>query len=115
MPTREIPRDSWTDYFDDFSRRHEGWVTTVEVMGEEGAQTEAQALPLAGVSAERDGRDISIALTSEDRLVEHIVNRPEHVRVEEEEGGEERAVQIESPGGTTLLTFPGDREERRLT
>jgi Family of unknown function (DUF5335) len=114
MPTREIPRDSWTDYFDDFSRRHEGWIATVEVMGDEGAQTEAEALPLAGVSAEKDGRDISIALNADDRIVEHIVNRPEHVRVEEDEG-DERAVQIESAGGTTLLTFPGTSEERRLT
>jgi Family of unknown function (DUF5335) len=105
MTTREIPRDDWTHYFDAFSRRHEGWLATVEVLGAVGAQTEAHDLPLEGVSADKHGREIAIFLGPADNRVEHIVESPAHVRVEEEDGAD-RAVQIETAGGdTTLLSF----------
>ena len=51
---REIPRDEWVKYLDGFSRRHEGWPVTVEVLGAEvGAQVEAQELPLRGANREQ--------------------------------------------------------------
>ena len=53
MATQEIPRDEWREFFDGFSRRHEGWLVTVEVLGSDiGAQVEAYELPLVGVTAE---------------------------------------------------------------
>ena len=33
MPTREIPRDEWNAFFEMFSKQHEGWLVTVEVLG----------------------------------------------------------------------------------
>ena len=106
MTTREIPPESWKEFFDGFSRRHQGWLVDVEVLGSLGAQYEAEQLPLQGISADHANKDISIALAlPANKIVEHFVNNPEKVRVEEE-GGAEGAIQIESSDGvTTLVSF----------
>ena len=33
MSTREVPREEWVSFCDSFSRQHEGWRVTVEVLG----------------------------------------------------------------------------------
>lgn len=35
MPTQEIPRQEWNNFFDSFSRQHEGWLATLEIFGPE--------------------------------------------------------------------------------
>jgi hypothetical protein len=111
MQTREIPRDEWLTFFDAFSRQHEGWLATVQVLGEEiGAQTEANELPLVGVTADlKDGEDDTVAIimgeAAEDHIT-HTVTRPAHVRLEQAEGGADEALEVESADGTrTLLRF----------
>lgn len=108
MTTREIPRNEWTSFFDGFSRRHEGWLTTVQVLGRIGAQVEAKELPLRGVSADRDEASTIAVIVgqSPEQEVTHQIRSPSHVRVEESDAGAEEAVQIQSEvGETTLLTF----------
>jgi hypothetical protein len=105
MATREIPRESWIEFFNGFSRRHEGWLVNVEVLGKIGAQTEARELPLEGISAEHGGRRVAITLGPRDRPAEHVIEKPSHVRIEES-GGADLALQIESSEGeATLLSF----------
>jgi hypothetical protein len=105
MATRDIPPESWKEFFDGFSRRHRGWLVDVEILGGLGAQVEAEELPLEGISADHENRDISIALQLPGKIVEHFVGKPEKVRVEEENGAE-AAIQIESSGDeTTIITF----------
>ena len=105
---REIPRDEWVEYLDGFSRRHEGWLVTVEVLGSEvGAQVEAQELPLRGVTAELKGGGegmITIILgAGESERVTHNVTRPAHLRVEQAENGADMTLQIETSDGVTTL------------
>jgi|RhiMetdeSRZDD1v2_1073273.scaffolds.fasta_scaffold00473_38 hypothetical protein len=106
MATRDIPRESWKEFFDGFSRRHQGWLVDVEVLGADiGAQLEAEDLPLEGISADHQNKDISIALLRDGKVIEHFVTKPERVRVEEE-GGAEVAIEIDSSSGpTTIVTF----------
>jgi len=106
MATRNIPRESWKEFFDGFSRRHQGWLVDVEVLGADiGAQLEAEDLPLEGISADHQNKDISIALLRDGKVIEHFVTKPERVRVEEE-GGAEVAIEIDSSSGpTTIVTF----------
>jgi hypothetical protein len=33
MKTKEIPRNEWREFFDIFSRQHEGWLVTPEILG----------------------------------------------------------------------------------
>jgi hypothetical protein len=108
---REILRGEWVNFLDGFSRQHEGWLVTVEVLGAEiGAQVEAQELPLEGITAElkAGGEDvINIMLGGKSTgRVTHNVPRPTHVRIEQTESGADMTLQIESGGGvTTLVRF----------
>jgi hypothetical protein len=105
VTTREIPPESWAEFFDAFSRRHQGWLVDVDILGPLGAQHEARQLPLQGISADHANKDISIALAPPGKIVEHFVLHPVSVRVEEEKGAE-GAIQIQSSDGvTTLVSF----------
>ena len=108
MPTREIPRAEWPAFFESFSRQHEGWLATVEVLGQEiGAQEEAHELPLVGVTADLKGSDadavsIIVGKAAEDHIT-HTITRPAHVRLEQAESGADEALQVEAADGTTTL------------
>ena len=105
---REIPREEWAAFLEGFSRQHEGWLVTIEVLSEEiGAQVEAEAKPLEGITAELkgSGRDsISIAVgPNPSEHVTHNITAPTHVRIEQAENGAHLALQIESSGAATTL------------
>jgi hypothetical protein len=105
---REIPREEWGEFLDSFSRQHEGWLVTVEVLGEEiGAQVEAEGKPLEGITAElKDGGVDSIIITvglTPAEHVTHTITAPTHIRLEQAENGANMALQIESSEGVTTL------------
>lgn len=111
MPTREVPREEWVSFCDSFSRQHEGWRVTVEVLGAEiGAQNEARELPLGGVTAELNGGreeriEIMVGEGAGDHIT-HTIMSPRRVYVEETVAGAHEALEIESPDGVkTLLRF----------
>jgi hypothetical protein len=110
MVTREIPRSEWTEFFDGFSRRHEGWLVTIEVLDKAiGAQVEAEDRPLKGITSDRGGPDSDIEVmtgTGPEDTLTHIVAHPTRVQVEETPEGAEVAIEIESQSeGTTLVRF----------
>lgn len=111
MATREIPREEWIEFFDGFSRQHEGWLVTVEVLSSElGAQVEARELRLEGITADLkgDGEDTISIMVGEtpDDHVTHTITAPSHVRLEQTQEGANEALQIESASGAmTLLRF----------
>ena len=108
MPTQEIPRTEWNNFFDGFSRQHEGRLATLEVFAPDiGAQEEAHELPLEGISiasTDENPNSISIDLgrTLEDHVT-HTINEPEHVWVERTSKGVNAALEIESPNDTRTL------------
>lgn len=110
MVTQEIPRDEWGDFFNRFSRQHEGWLVTLEVFSPEiGAQEEARELPLEGIAiAGGDDTEtiaISAGSTAENHLT-HMITAPKHLWVERTAQGADAALEIESEGDTkTLLRF----------
>ena len=111
MTTQEIPRPEWNNFFDSFSRQHEGGLATLEVLGTEiGAQEEAHELPLEGVSIgsginEPETIAISIGRTPDDHI-SHTITKPEHVWLEQTDEGADAALEIESADATkTLLRF----------
>ena len=111
MRTQEIPRREWRGFLDSFSRQHEGWLATLEVLGANvGAQEEARELPLAGVSLSSGGDEteaISIDLgTKPDEHISHAISEPIGVWLKQTEGGADAALEIEVADGTkTLLQF----------
>lgn len=111
MPTKEIPRDEWTTFLDRFSRQHEGWLATLEILAPDiGAQQEAHDLPLEGISAtpgDTEPAKISISLgKSAKDHVTHTITEPTRVWLEQTSQGANSALEIESGDGTkTLLRF----------
>jgi hypothetical protein len=111
MPTREIQREEWKTFLDMFSRQHEGWLATLEVLGPDiGAQQEAGDLPLEGITAtSKDSAVESIAIslgkTPEDHIT-HTITEPTRVWLEQTSLGANAALEIESNDNTkTLLRF----------
>ncbi|HYR95663.1 MAG TPA: DUF5335 family protein [Candidatus Binatus sp.] len=113
MLSREIPRDQWIRFFDDFSRQHQGWLVTVEVVGLKiGDQEEASRLPLVGVSADTKAGENRVAVMvggRPDGNLTHIVERPKRVWLKEPEQPAlpaHAAIDIESEDGTmTIVHF----------
>jgi hypothetical protein len=111
MGTQEIPREEWKTFFDTFSRQHEGWLATLEVLGTEiGAQKEARDLPLEGITAALEGTSpgtiaISLGKTPEDHVT-HTISGPSRVWLEQTSEGANAALEIESADEVkTLLRF----------
>lgn len=110
MTTREIQREDWTDFFDGFSRRHEGWLVTVELLDPKlGDQIEVENQALRGIVAERRRDPEVIEIFTENREKQsntHVVEKPARVWIEESTEGAEAALEIEvQDGPKTLLRF----------
>jgi hypothetical protein len=109
LVTREIPRNDWPHFFDEFSRRHQGWLVGIEIFGSLGAQVEASGRPLNGIVAEeRHGSFVIEVLTGSapGESMSHTITGPARVQVEETGEGAEAAVQFESTDGEkTLIRF----------
>src|SRR5437773_2618878 len=76
MSTQEIPRNEWKTFLDTFSHQHEGWLATLEVLGNEiGAQEEVHDLPLEGITASsRDGAPETIAISLGETSENHVTH-----------------------------------------
>jgi hypothetical protein len=110
--TKEIAHDDWTSFFDAFSNRHQGRLVTIEVFGSDiGAQVEAHALPLQGITAEssRSNGDLIsiIAGDTPDNHMTHTIAAPTLVALKQTEQGADEAIEIESEDRATLVRFPG--------
>lgn len=111
MPTQEIPREGWSEFFRGFNSAHHGWLATIEVFGSEfGAQVEARELPFEGITADlRKADQVNISLMvgrTPDEHVTHTIAEPTHVRIDQTKEGAKESLQIESAGEiVTLLHF----------
>jgi hypothetical protein len=116
MQTRDIPREQWIRFFDEFSKNHEGWVVTLEVVSLDiGDQEEAAGLPLVGISADVKAHEDRIEIIVGGRPdvdVTRFIERPKHVWVKEPGIAGDEAIEIESEDGIkTLLKFHRIRSE----
>jgi hypothetical protein len=111
MPSRDIPREDWVTFLDSFSRQHERWLVTIEVVTDSlGAHREVRDKRLIGVSADLKSRGPdAISIIAGDRSddhVNHIVNGPTRLALEETEEGAHKGLRIDAEdGATTLLLF----------
>lgn len=108
MRTKEISRNEWPEFFDSFSRQHEGWLVTLEILGTDiGAQVEGRELAFEGILVEWDevhGNQIAVILgTKPDDHVTHNIRHPTQVSLEQTDEGADAALAIRSLDGTTAL------------
>jgi len=110
MQTVEIRRQDWGHGLNEFTRIHEGWLVSLDVLGSDlGAQPEIDKLPLLGVSADRIDHDgtiaVSVARSASEHLT-HIIEAATRIYIERTDAGADVALQIESADGTkTILRF----------
>ena len=111
MPTQEIPREQWNNFFNSFSRQHEGWLATLEVFATDpGAQQEVSDVPFEGISLDSDNYKtgavvINVGKTSADH-VSHKIDHPVHIWLQQTEAGADAALEIEAEDDSkTLLRF----------
>jgi hypothetical protein len=111
MATKEIPREEWSRFLDTFSRQHEGWLATLEILAADiGAQQEASDLPLEGITAtsmddESQLIAINLGKTREDHVT-HTITEPTRIWLEQTSQGANAALEIESANEIkTLLRF----------
>lgn len=111
MQTIEITKTEWPAFFDGFSRKHQGWLATIEILGPDiGAQVEARELAFEGITGESNearGNTIMIMAGGKpDDHVTHTISRPTEVSLEQTDEGADAALAIKSADGVTaLLTF----------
>ena len=104
--TLDIPREKWTQFFIDLSKRRFGWTTKIEVMNDSiGDQILSENLPLNGITAEQTGDEttIEIAVGANTTHQSHTIVNPGKVAFL---GKDERAggfVEIEEANGTKTL------------
>lgn len=108
MKTKEIPKNEWPKFFDNFSRKHEGWSVTLEIFGVElGAQIQERELALVGIVDEWDeihGTRIVIMFGEKpDDHITHIIEHPTQVSLEHTEGDADVALAIKSADGVMAL------------
>lgn len=108
MQTKEIPKNEWSGFFDSFSRKHEGWLVSVEIFGPEiGAQVEQRQMALEGITDEWDqveGNTIMIMTDAKpEGHITHSITHATAVSLEQTDEGADAALAIKSNDGTTTL------------
>jgi hypothetical protein len=107
MKTRQIPREDWTKFFDNMSRRQEGWEVELEVFSPDiGDQIQGHHMFLAGMTAEvtERGDKIEIMMAgAPNNHVTHMISTPILVQLQQTELGIDTAVGIKAADGTTSL------------
>ena len=104
--TNELPRDSWRIYFDDLSRGLATTRATVEIDGPDlGAQVQAEGLLLSGISY--DDRDdvlvVGLSPGGAAESLEHLVSRPQRIRVESSDAILPSTIEVEDAEGERTL------------
>lgn len=105
MGTRLIERQDWRAFFDAFSRAHDGWLVTLEVLDLElGDQIEIENLPLTGITVNGDG-SLEFTFDEGQSHVSHTLSAPTRIFSKQSAKGADEVLEFEGPCETTLLLF----------
>jgi hypothetical protein len=107
MKTRQIPREEWNRFFNNLSRKQEGWEVELEVFGPDmGDQIEESHMFLAGMTAEvtEHGDAIQIMMAgTPNNHVTHTISAPILVELQQTDLGIDSALYIKSADGISNL------------
>lgn len=111
--TIEIPRKRWAEYLDSLSNREQDHAVRIEVAGQDlGDQALSNRLALVGISlegkgSERNAIEVTVADGKGSQTLTHLIERPEHVYVEQD-GDRVCCIDIEDRAQVkTLISFDG--------
>jgi hypothetical protein len=97
--TQELPRETWTSYFDEFSKNLGTIEATIEVAGRDlGDQIAAERLVLTGITFDHKDDVLVIGLDApggDPEEYEHLVEHPQRILVAPGRAPEEMAIDVE--------------------
>lgn len=106
MTTRSIKPSEWSHFLEGFSKKHDGWLVTIESLEPEfGDQVEGENLPLRGLTYESDGDCIEISLIRGERHLSHTIDHPKALWLKQSQQGADQVLEIEAADGNTLVLF----------
>ena len=108
MQTKDIQQNEWPEFFDNFSRKHQGTPVGLEILEPEiGAQPEENGLALEGISIEGNetsGHTVLIMVgANADDHVTHSIRHPTQVSLGQTTEGEDFALAIKGTDGSLAL------------
>ena len=126
MKREEILRERWQDFCNEFSRRHKGWLVTLDVVEKTprrgrkqtlaGEHILANDMPLKGIAVEQKGEETFLFVTvGDDRdRITHRVADPSAVFLEQTDDEEHTCLNISGGGDqTTLICFQDPTAPKR--
>lgn len=109
--TREIPRQEWGTFFEDFSRDHRDQPVRVEISGQDlGEQRLGEGLALMGMGLETKGSaqgdiDIALRLKAPDGAMNHRIAKPQRIYLEADSDANRYCLDIEDAENHKTLVY----------
>src|ERR1043166_8178568 len=107
MISKEVRRSDWREFFDRFSKQHEGWLATLEVLVDgDDAQAEAVGLPFEGISLNAKDKPESLVINFGRTAVDHVshtIERPDHIWLTQTAEGADDSLEIDHDEQKTFL------------
>lgn len=110
MQNRDIPRNEWVHFLDQFSRGHRTEVVGVQVT-EAGVKNQAEArdLPLIGISADlkhgdEDTVEIMLGDTNSPPF-NHLLSHVQRITLQQNDKGEDSGLLVEGKDGAATLAL----------
>ncbi len=101
MSTHALPPEEWQTFFDDFTRKHQGKLASIQLYGPGTlGKVEAKRLPFVGVAFEKKGSDASsVRVMLGDSTTDHITHEIPHAdRVWSRPSAEDAGILLEVHG-----------------
>ena len=109
MGTRTVLRREWREFLLGFSRKHSGWLVSIETHDLKTGETVTSHLVRPG-SVELDREDkknprINVIVRDEDKEIKHIFFRPSDLKLYVSEDGNDEGLRIVSLNTVTTVRF----------
>lgn len=109
MSTVRIPLDQWSEFLEEFSRRHQGWLISLETHDHETGETvTSRAKPLESIEFDLEDKNnprINVTVKEGNKVIKHILFRPTLVALHLAANGAEEGLRIESQNTSTTVRF----------
>src|SRR6266576_7214018 len=100
MSSVSIPQKQWREFLQEFSRRHHGWLVTVETHDLETAEDVASRfLPLQSIALDLEDEKnprINVTVRSDQKEIRQILFRPSELIVDLSEDGNDKSIRVVS-------------------
>ena len=109
MCTPVVPQNEWEEFLQAFSRRHAGWLVSIQTHDLKTGETVASRfVQLKSVELDLEDRKnprINVTVRDDQKEIKHILFRPSDVMLHVFDDGSERGLRVVSVNTVTTLRF----------